>query len=117
MNARETVERVKQDRATVVDAGYLSAPLFFIDNRLYKGLWDEGWLGVRLRVAALSSEIRWMQMLGAGALAGVGFTMSIFIAAATFEDAQLEMVKLSILLASILSAAIGATILFTAAKT
>ena len=75
------------------------------------------WLGVRLRVAALSSEIRWMQMLGAGALAGVGFTMSIFIAATTFEDAQLEMVKLSILLASILSAAIGATILFTAAKT
>lgn len=65
------------------------------------------WLAIRLGLARLSAEIRWGQLLGAGFLCGVGFTMSIFIGSAAFEGAQLEAVKLSVLMASVLSATIG----------
>lgn len=73
------------------------------------------WLATRLGLARLSSEISWQQMIGAGFLAGVGFTMSIFISSAAFEGAQLESVKLAILLASALAAVTG-SILIARAK-
>ncbi|RIV78622.1 Na+/H+ antiporter NhaA [Pelagerythrobacter aerophilus] len=69
------------------------------------------WLAVRLRLAELSSEISWAQLTGAGILAGVGFTMSIFIAGAAFTGPELQTVKLSILLGSLLAAAFGTLIL------
>ena len=72
------------------------------------------WIAVRLGLARLSSEVSWVQMIGAGSLAGVGFTMSIFIATAAFEGAQLEAVKLAVLLASAASASIGMLILHRA---
>ncbi len=74
------------------------------------------WVAVRLGLGRLSSEVSWTQMIGAGCLAGVGFTMSIFIGSAAFHGAQLETVKLSILLASILSACIGSFILYRAGQ-
>jgi NhaA family Na+:H+ antiporter len=52
-------------------------------------------------------------MLGGGCLAGVGFTMSIFIASAAFEGEALNAVKLAVLLASAIAAAAGALILRT----
>lgn len=72
------------------------------------------WVAVQLGWAKLSAEISWTQLLGAGGLCGVGFTMSIFIATAAFEGGQLEAVKLSILLASVLSATLGMTVLYRA---
>lgn len=71
-------------------------------------------VSVKLGFARLSSEINWTQLIGAGFLAGVGFTMSIFIGSAAFEGAQLESVKLAILLASALAAVIGSVILIKA---
>ena len=73
-------------------------------------------LAIRLGLARLSSEINWMQLLGAGSLAGVGFTMSIFIGTASFAGDQLASVKLAILLASLLSATLGSLILIVAAR-
>ena len=70
-------------------------------------------LAVRLGWARLPTDVVALQVIGAGCLAGVGFTMSIFIAAA-FEGPQLEAVKLSILIASCLSAAIGVGLLWRA---
>ncbi|MBF9031685.1 Na+/H+ antiporter NhaA [Rhodobacterales bacterium HKCCE3408] len=70
------------------------------------------WIAVRTGLARLSGEISWTQMVGAGFLAGVGFTMSIFIGSSAFEGAELESVKLSILLASCLAAATGSAILW-----
>lgn len=69
-------------------------------------------LAVRLGIAHLSSEITWVQLLGAGCLCGVGFTMSIFIGSAAFEGAQLESVKLAILLASTIAAMLGVGVLW-----
>lgn len=74
------------------------------------------WIAIRLGWAHLSSEISWRQIIGAGCLAGVGFTMSIFIGTAAFEGAQLSTIKLSILLGSVVSATIGMTILGFAGK-
>jgi len=69
------------------------------------------WIAIRMGWASLSSEISWGQFLGAGCLAGVGFTMSIFIATTAFDGSQAETVKLAILSASVISAALGMTIL------
>jgi NhaA family Na+:H+ antiporter len=67
---------------------------------------------VRAGLASLSNELRWRHILGAGCLAGVGFTMSIFIANAAFAEEVLRGVKLSILIASVLSALLGMTVLY-----
>ncbi|MGR3793484.1 Na+/H+ antiporter NhaA [Vannielia sp. SX4] len=68
-------------------------------------------IATKLGLARLSSEIGWQQMIGAGFLAGVGFTMSIFISSAAFEGAQLESVKLAVLLASSVAAITGSVLI------
>jgi NhaA family Na+:H+ antiporter len=56
--------------------------------------------------------IEWRQFISAGFLAGIGFTMSLFITNAAFSDPQIqEAAKLAILVASILAAAIGSALL------
>ncbi|WP_171054534.1 Na+/H+ antiporter NhaA [Roseovarius arcticus] len=74
------------------------------------------WCAIRLGWAQLSSEISWPQFVGAGFLAGVGFTMSIFIATAAFDGPQLATIKLAILLGSTASATIGMSILVLASR-
>ena len=71
------------------------------------------WLGVQTGWARLSSEITWRQLFGAASLCGVGFTMSIFIASAAFEEPALGGVKLAILLASFMAAVTGALLLMS----
>ncbi|KMW58285.1 Na+/H+ antiporter NhaA type [Candidatus Rhodobacter oscarellae] len=74
------------------------------------------WIAVRLGLARLSAEISWMQIIGAGALCGVGFTMSIFIGSAAFDGSTLDTVKLAILIASALSGVLGAALLWVAGR-
>ena len=65
-------------------------------------------LGVRSGLVRLPSGVGWRHVLGAAWLAGIGFTMSIFISQLAFDQAQLvEEAKLGILLGSAVSAAIG----------
>ena len=80
------------------------------------GIFGLVYIAVKLGWAQISPEISWMQLLGAGCLAGVGFTMSIFIGSAAFQGDQLGSVKLAILLASALSAVMGSIILILAAR-
>ena len=72
------------------------------------------WLAVRFGFARISAEISWLQMVGAGFLAGVGFTMSIFIGSSAFSGDALESVKLAILIASVGAAVTGSLILILA---
>ncbi len=66
------------------------------------------WLSVRLRLASLPNHVSWKQLLGAGMLAGIGFTMSIFITLLAFTDQQtINHSKIAILAASLLSALLG----------
>lgn len=69
------------------------------------------WVASKFKIAQLSNEISWKSLLGGACLAGVGFTMSIVVASSAYEGAQLTGAKISILLASTLSAVIGLAIL------
>jgi NhaA family Na+:H+ antiporter len=65
------------------------------------------WLAIRAGVASLPREIGWDVLLGAGALAGIGFTMSLFIAGLALDGPPLDAAKIGTLTGSVVSAALG----------
>lgn len=70
------------------------------------------WLAVRSGLSELPEGVSWRHVYGAGWLAGIGFTMSLFIADLAFTGSDLlETAKLGILAASLISGAVGWTIL------
>jgi Na+:H+ antiporter, NhaA family len=72
-------------------------------------------LAVRLGIAVKPDEYSWRQLAGAGALAGIGFTMSLFIAGQAFPDeADFAAAKIAVFAASIASAVIGVALLWRA---
>jgi NhaA family Na+:H+ antiporter len=76
------------------------------------GLMLAAFLAVRLGLAELPRGAGWSHMLGAGVLAGIGFTMALFIATLAFSDAALlSSAKLGILLASLLAGVAGVLLL------
>jgi NhaA family Na+:H+ antiporter len=67
------------------------------------------WAGIAIKPAGYS----WRQLSGAGALAGIGFTMSLFIASQAFASADdFSAAKLAVFGASLLSAIIGVALLW-----
>lgn len=74
------------------------------------------WIASKSKVAQLSSEINWPQLFGASCLAGVGFTMSIVVASSAFSGALLTASKVSILIASTISAVLGLSVLWVASQ-
>lgn len=76
------------------------------------GILLASWLAIQAGLATLPHGVGWSHMVGAGVLAGIGFTMSLFIAQLGFRDAAvLEAAKLSILLASLLAGTVGMLLL------
>lgn len=70
-------------------------------------------VAVKTGLATISTEISWKALTGAAVLAGIGFTMSIFITNLAFINTEvINQSKLAILAASLLSAIAGLTILF-----
>jgi len=70
------------------------------------------WIGIKARFASLPEGISWRQMTGIGFLAGIGFTMSIFINTLAFTDpSAISVAKGGILAGSLLSALIGVLLL------
>ena len=65
------------------------------------------WLAVRWGVATLPADLSWRLVAGGGLLAGIGFTMALFIANLAFPDSQIASAKLGILAASVFSAVAG----------
>ncbi len=66
------------------------------------------WLAVRLGAGELPRGVNWSQLQGVGMLAGIGFTMSIFIVAPSFSDPMVrDAAKLAVLVASTISAVLG----------
>jgi len=67
---------------------------------------------IRLKLATLPDGVSFRQIIGVGFMAGIGFTMSIFIAELAFvEEEYKQIAKVGIFVASILSAVIGMVIL------
>jgi NhaA family Na+:H+ antiporter len=70
-------------------------------------------LVVRLGLAVKPEEYSWRQMLSAGALAGIGFTMSLYIAHKAFPDeSDFTAAKIGIFLASLIAGGLGTTLLW-----
>ncbi|QIL20772.1 Na+/H+ antiporter NhaA [Thermomonas sp. HDW16] len=82
------------------------------------GLFLASWLAVRTGMAVKPEAYSWTQLLAAGALAGIGFTMSLFIAGQAFPvEADFAAAKIAVFAASTLSALIGVALLLWASRT
>ncbi|HEU4904113.1 MAG TPA: Na+/H+ antiporter NhaA, partial [Flavisolibacter sp.] len=67
--------------------------------------------------AKLPQQVRWMHLTGAAILAGIGFTMSIFISNLAFKDAdQVSYSKIAVLLGSLFATITGLTLLLNTRK-
>jgi NhaA family Na+:H+ antiporter len=69
------------------------------------------WLAVRLGIARLPKGLSWGVVAGGGFLAGIGFTMAIFIAGLALEGNLLDAAKVGIIVGSFLSAIVGVILL------
>ena len=81
------------------------------------GIFGATWLAVRLGAATLPEGTGWRQLYGVTLVAGIGFTMSLFIAGLAFADpAMFRAARLSVIVGSLLSAAAGAAVLVSAGR-
>ncbi len=71
------------------------------------------WLAVRVGIASLPRGVSWAGVTVVGCVAGIGFTMSLFIGALAFDDpSMLALAKFSVLAASALAGMIGLVVGF-----
>jgi NhaA family Na+:H+ antiporter len=78
------------------------------------GIMLMAWITVRLKLSVLPDGVSWKQLLGLGFLAGIGFTMSIFINTLAFGGTELEHpAKAGIIAASLVAAITGVMLLMT----
>jgi Na+:H+ antiporter, NhaA family len=76
------------------------------------GISGATWLAVRFSLGPLPDGVQWRHVLGASVVAGVGFTVSLFITALAFDDTQLVAeAKLGVFIASLLAGLAGAAVL------
>lgn len=70
------------------------------------------WLACKLKLTSLPPGTNYWHILGLGALAGIGFTMSLFVSSLAFKSPEfIQASKVSIILASLLSGVAGFLIL------
>ena len=69
------------------------------------------WLALRLHIAIRPPELSWRLLAGGSLLAGIGFTMALFIANLAFDKSLIDSAKLGIFLASVFSAVAGLALL------
>jgi len=72
------------------------------------GVWLFSFIGTGLGLCVMPTDLKWKNIIGAGFLGGIGFTMSIFITLLAFDDAVvINNSKIAIILASIIAGIIG----------
>ncbi len=69
------------------------------------------WLAIRLGLAKLPDGVGWAALLGGGLLAGIGFTMALFIAGLALDGPTLDAAKVGILGASAVAAILAMVVL------
>jgi Na+:H+ antiporter, NhaA family len=83
----------------------------------FAGVLTFTWLMVKLRLAELPEGALWRHVAGVSVLAGVGFTMSLFVTGLAFGDpVRTDQAKYGILIASLISGITGIIILKLAGK-
>ena len=81
------------------------------------GVFGVTWLLVKAGLARLPHAVTWTHIYGLACLAGIGFTMSLFIGGLSFSDqAHMNEVRLGVLAGSAISALIGYTVLRLSAR-
>jgi NhaA family Na+:H+ antiporter len=84
----------------------------FVGKQL--GVFLFSWLGVRLGMASLPDDLRWVHVYGMALLCGVGFTMSLFIGSLAFEETGENLLfdeRLGIIFGSLISGVFGFLVL------
>ena len=81
------------------------------------GIFGASYIAVKRGWSDLPAGMTWTRLYGLACLAGIGFTMSLFIAGLAFGDSDLlDLSKAGILVASLISGTIGAFVLSRAKK-
>jgi len=82
------------------------------------GVFGFSWLVARLGLVQIPRDVSWWQVLGLSCICGIGFTMSLFIAALGFVGAPIlaEQAKIGVLLGSALSGLAGVVLLRTVSR-
>ncbi len=76
------------------------------------------WMAVRLGLGVLPAGVRWPHVAGVAALAGIGFTVSVFVSSLAFSDPGLvDEARVGIVGASLVAGLLGAAILLAAGRT
>jgi NhaA family Na+:H+ antiporter len=75
------------------------------------------WMAVRTGIAVRPPDLGWTLVAGGGLLAGIGFTMALFIANLAFSPDVIGEAKLGIFAASLVSAAAGLVLLGALSRT
>ncbi len=76
------------------------------------GIAGFSWIAIKLKLARLPEGSGWKELIGASLMAGIGFTMSIFVAELAFDDKEvIQVAKIGIFAASFISAVLGLTLL------
>jgi Na+/H+ antiporter NhaA len=71
------------------------------------GITGASWLASRGRLGGFPLTVAWPPLVGLATLAGIGFTVSLFVADLSFQGEQLEEAKVGILAASVLATSLG----------
>lgn len=78
------------------------------------------WFAVRFGISPLPRGVTWPQMIAVSMLAGIGFTVALFITGLAFEGEELEVfdsqARMGILLASLIASILGAVLLSRATR-
>jgi NhaA family Na+:H+ antiporter len=81
------------------------------------GVLGFSWIAVKTGMAELPAGCTWRQLHAVAVLAGIGFTMSLFIGGLAFPGlGSFDAVKVGVLAGSTLSAIVGWVLLFTATR-
>ena len=81
------------------------------------GVTGAAWIATRLGIAHLPEGVTWTQLIGAATLAGIGFTVSLFVADLAFDVGPIQDdAKIAVLLASAIAAALGSAVLITSSR-
>ncbi|PLX87606.1 MAG: Na+/H+ antiporter NhaA [Desulfuromonas sp.] len=134
--ARETLSPVERMQFALLPlVGFVIMPLFAFANAGLPLSWDNlgnsitlavfvsfacgkpigiltfSWLAVVSRIATRPPDLSWRLLAGGGMLAGIGFTMALFIANLGFDKALIDSAKMGIFLASVFCALAGIALL------
>ncbi len=108
--SRETVSALPTNRPSVgIIVGLVVGKPVGIMAAAVVAVWVVG--------ARLPSLASWGDLAGAGALAGIGFTVSLFVAGLGFDGAEADQARLAVLVSSVIAGALGAAVLSTRRRT